>query len=101
MEWGLLTLVIVVLIVVLGREIRQVRGQAERAAIQTTLGVLRTALVVAHLEAAVGTGRAGGQAVVLAPDAGRWWADEDRGWNVAPEANAGGSVLLHVLLEPA
>ena len=42
-----------------------------------------------------------GQAVVLAPDAGRWWADEDCGWNVAPEANAGGSVLLHVLLEPA
>ena len=44
---------------------------------------------------------AGGQAVVLAPDAGRWWADEDCGWNVAPEASAGDSVLLHVLLEPA
>jgi hypothetical protein len=44
---------------------------------------------------------AGVQAVVLAPDAGRWWADEDCGWNVAPEANAGDSVLLHVLLEPA
>ena len=56
-EWGLLTLVIVVLIVVLGREIRQVRGQAERAAIQTTLGVLRTALVVEHLRQAVDAGR--------------------------------------------
>ena len=42
-----------------------------------------------------------GQAVVLAPDAGCWWADEEYGWNAVPEANAGGSVLLHVLLEPA
>lgn len=44
---------------------------------------------------------ASGPAVVLAPDAGCWWADEDCGWHAVPEANAGDSVLLHVLLEPA
>ncbi len=56
-EWGLLTLVIVVLMVALGREVAQVRGQAERAAIQTTLGALRTALAVEHLRQAVDAGR--------------------------------------------
>ncbi|WP_034711626.1 HutD family protein [Acidovorax sp. JHL-9] len=41
-----------------------------------------------------------GQAVVLAPDAGLWWADEDRGWSAEPESSAGDSVLLQVLLVP-
>ena len=42
-----------------------------------------------------------GRAVVLGPDAGWWWADEECGWNAVPEASAGDSVLLQVLLEPA
>ena len=43
---------------------------------------------------------ANGPAVVLAPDAGGWWADEDCGWDAVPKASTGDSVLLHVLLEP-
>ena len=39
--------------------------------------------------------------VALAPDTGLWWANEDRGWTVVPEASAADSVLLHVLLAPA
>ncbi len=40
------------------------------------------------------------QAVTLAPEAGLWWADQDRGWSAVPDASVGDSVLLHVLLEP-
>ena len=42
-----------------------------------------------------------GQGVVLAPDEGCWWADEDFGWNAAPVVGVGDNVLLHVVLEPA
>ena len=38
--------------------------------------------------------------VVLAKDAGLWWADEDCGWSAAPQAGASDGVLLHVQLEP-
>lgn len=56
-----------VLVVVLGavfvHQAREVRGQAELAQIKSTLGALRTALVVAHLESAVAGNRAQGGAV--------------------------------------
>jgi hypothetical protein len=53
-----------VLVVVLGavfaHQAREVRGQAELAQIKSTLGALRTALVVAHLESAVAGNRTQG-----------------------------------------
>ena len=48
-EWTLVTLVLVALIWVFGRQVRAVQSQSERAAVQSTLGVLRTALVVDHV----------------------------------------------------
>ena len=41
-----------------------------------------------------------GQAAVLTPDTGLWWADEDCGWSAVPEAGAASGVLVQVLLEP-
>jgi len=59
-----------VLVIALGTalayQVRNVGGQAELAQIKSTLGALRTALVVAHLQSAVAGSRGGGQAVVLA-----------------------------------
>ena len=65
-EWGLVLLLVVALGAVLAYQVREMRGQAELAQIKSTLGALRTALVVAHLEAAVGKGRTGGHAVLPA-----------------------------------
>jgi hypothetical protein len=53
-EWSLLVVLILVLMGVFGQQIRAVQGQAERAAIKTTLGALRTALVIDHLQSAAG-----------------------------------------------
>lgn len=53
MEWSLLAGVIVVLVVVFGREVRLVQAQGEVAAIRSTLGALRTALVIDHLQKSV------------------------------------------------
>jgi hypothetical protein len=50
-EWGILAAVVVVLITVFGRQMQVVQGQAERGAILSTLGTLRTAFVIAHLRA--------------------------------------------------
>lgn len=46
--------VILVLMGVFGQQIRFVQAQAEQAAIKTTLGALRTALVIDHLQSAAG-----------------------------------------------
>jgi len=51
-EWSLLAVVILVLMGVFGQQIRAVQAQAELAAIKTTLGALRTALVIDHMQAA-------------------------------------------------
>ena len=51
-EWSILLAVLLVLVVAFGREFRVVQGQGELAAIKTTLGALRTALVIDHLHAA-------------------------------------------------
>jgi hypothetical protein len=66
MEWGFVALVIAVLMAAFGRQVSQVQGQAERAAIQSTLGVLRTALVVEHLRQAAGSVGSGPASVALA-----------------------------------
>jgi hypothetical protein len=52
-EWSLLVIVILVLMGVLGQQVRMVQAQGELAAIKSTLGALRTALVIDHLHAAV------------------------------------------------
>lgn len=48
-EWALVTLVVLALIWMFGRQVRAVQIQAERAAVQSTLGALRTALVLDQL----------------------------------------------------
>lgn len=48
-EWSLLAAVILVLAIVFGRQVQVVQGQGELAAVKSTLGALRTALVVEHL----------------------------------------------------
>ena len=52
-EWLLLAVVIVGLMWGFNRETRLVHGQAERAAVKATLGALRTALVLHHLQSSV------------------------------------------------
>lgn len=48
-EWGLLAGVIVVLVLVFARYVRVIQGQGELAAVKSTLGALRTALVIDYL----------------------------------------------------
>ena len=48
-EWALAGLVVAVLVVVFARHMRVVQGQGEFAAVKTTLGALRTALVIDYL----------------------------------------------------
>jgi hypothetical protein len=50
-EWSLLTLLLVVLLSVFGHQVRSVQMLAERAAVQSTVGALRTALVLSHVTA--------------------------------------------------
>jgi hypothetical protein len=50
MEWSLLAGVIVMLALVFAHQVRVVQGQAELAAVKTTLGALRTALVIDYLQ---------------------------------------------------
>lgn len=57
-EWSLLAGVIVVLVLVFARQVRVVQGQAELAAVKSTLGALRTAFVIDHLQKNVLTGQA-------------------------------------------
>lgn len=56
-EWSLILLVIGVLVVVFARQVRVVQGQMELAAIKSTLGALRTALVIDHLQKHVAVAR--------------------------------------------
>jgi hypothetical protein len=48
-EWGILAVLIFTLVGTFGRQLRVVQGQTELAALQYTLGALRTALVLEHL----------------------------------------------------
>ena len=56
-EWLLVALVIVVLALWFTRATRALQGQAERAAVKATLGALRTALVLDHLEKNLAAGQ--------------------------------------------
>lgn len=49
-EWSLMAGVILVLALVFARKLQVVQGQGELAAVQSTLGALRTALVLEHLQ---------------------------------------------------
>lgn len=60
LEWSLLLLVILLVVGFYAREFRSVQAQAEVAAVKTTLGALRTALLINHLKAVV-DGTAGNQ----------------------------------------
>lgn len=51
LEWGLLAIVVLAVVLLFLRHAREVRGQAEFAAIRSTLGALRTAFVFGHLKA--------------------------------------------------
>jgi hypothetical protein len=69
-EWGVLLALILVVVGVGYGQIQRLRGQAELARLQSTLGALRTALVVAHLERTVQAQRsplAGNAAVEAQP----------------------------------
>ncbi len=52
-EWGLMLLVMLLVASYFGREFRNVQSQGEIAAVKTTLGALRTALILDHLKAAI------------------------------------------------
>lgn len=58
-EWGLLGALLLVLIVWLMHEGRKVQAQAELAAVQTTLGALRTAAILRDLQARTAAGAPG------------------------------------------
>ena len=49
-EWSLFAIVVLVLMVLLGQRMRELQGQGELSAIKTTLGALRTAFVIQHLQ---------------------------------------------------
>lgn len=49
-EWSILALVVLALAWALGRYAQRVHAQAERAAVLSTLGAIRTAMVIEHLQ---------------------------------------------------
>lgn len=55
-EWALAAAVMVVMILLFAREVRVVQGQSELAAVKATLGALRTALVLEHLQKNMASG---------------------------------------------
>ncbi|MDT8990223.1 hypothetical protein RQP54_05035 [Curvibacter sp. APW13] len=52
-EWAILALVVLGFVWVFGLYASRVHGQAERAAVMTTLGTMRTAMVLEHLQVQV------------------------------------------------
>jgi len=50
MEWGIAALLVAIVVVVFMKYMREVQAQGEYAAVRTTLGALRTALVIDHLQ---------------------------------------------------
>lgn len=57
-EWSLLLAVVVVLVLWLAQQTRALQAQGELAAVRSTLGALRTALVLGHLQAQAGASKA-------------------------------------------
>ncbi len=56
LEWSLLAAVVAVLVLLFAGEVRVTKGQGELAAVKSTLGALRTALVIDHLQKKVMAG---------------------------------------------
>lgn len=52
-EWSIVALILVALVGLYTRQTRDMRGQTELAAVRSTLGALRTALVIDHLRKTV------------------------------------------------
>jgi len=50
LEWMMVALVIMLLVLVFAHKVRQVQGQAERAAVQLMLGALRTTFVIDYAD---------------------------------------------------
>jgi hypothetical protein len=48
-EWTVLTVLVLLVVWAFGRQVRQVQAQAERSAVQSTMGALRTAYVLSHV----------------------------------------------------
>jgi hypothetical protein len=55
-EWGILGVLVLVFAGIFGHYARQIQGQSERAAVLSTLGALRTALVIDHVQRAASPG---------------------------------------------
>ena len=55
-EWSILAIVVLLLAGIFGQQVRTVQAQAELAAVRSTLGALRTALVIDHMIATIRTG---------------------------------------------
>ena len=56
LEWSLVSAVVLVLVLVFNWHMRTLQGQTERVTVQTTLGALRTALVIDYLHRTVTPG---------------------------------------------
>ena len=52
-EWSIVVGTILLLLLVFARQVRVLKGQAELSAVKTTLGALRTAFVLEHLQSKV------------------------------------------------
>jgi len=52
-EWGVLGVSTIALVGIFGHKMQVVRGQAELAAVKSTLGALRTALVIDHMHSVI------------------------------------------------
>ena len=57
-EWGILAVLVLVFVGIFGHYVRLIQGQSERAAVMSTLGALRTALVIDHVQRATVTAAA-------------------------------------------
>lgn len=66
-EWGVLALCIAIATAVLWRYGQQVRAQTERAAVQSTLGALRTALVLDYVQTKLPRGKSNAVAGATGP----------------------------------
>ena len=52
LEWGILLVFVLVFVGIFGHYVRVIQGQGARAAVLSTLGALRTALVIDHVQRA-------------------------------------------------
>lgn len=52
LEWAILSVLVLVFVGIFGHYVRVIQGQGERAAVLSTLGALRTALVIDHVQRA-------------------------------------------------